>query len=836
MDKPTLRFAVSAPITVVVVALSMVPALQFDYWQWVVAALSLPVVTWGAWPFHQAALRSARHGSTTMDTLVSLGVTVSTLWSLWALFFGGAGRIGIKMHMSFLPATTTSGHADIYFEGACVIVVFLMLGRMIEARTRHEAGDALRSLLEMNVTDARRRIFDEDGTFREQVVSSDDLMVNDMVVIRPGEKIPADGIIVEGSSAVDTSLISGESLPVDVAAGDEVTGASINTWGGLVVRVTRVGADTTLARIGHMVAEAQADKADVQRLADKVSGVFVPVVVALSVLTFITWLLIGGPIQAAITAAVAVLVVACPCALGLATPTALLVGSGRASQLGIILRSAQVLENTRRIDTLVLDKTGTITTGNMSLEQVVPVSPGADTQALLAEAAAVEAFSQHPVGEALVRAGTETGLPLPSVSEFVSHAGRGVSALKSRSSVSEDTLVLVGQPQWLADVGFPMPENMSGVIAQAEESGATVVALAHGSVPSLKAGESIQASPASVAVDSLSIQGTSTPTPAHAHSLHVQEAPPTEASPRFASSESSTVDVAASPATTYIDLRVEGMTCASCVRRVERKLSKLEGVEATVNLATESARVSLSRPWSDEEIRSVIDAAGYRAAVIDRHSEAESKDETQIREAGDSEYVVRSLEGIEGAIVGVFTIRDQVKDTSAQAVQEIKDLGITPVMLTGDSFPAARHVASQVNVASVHAHATPESKKDFIANLQADGAMVAMVGDGVNDAVALAQAGHAGLGIAMGSGTDVARDVADIILTTSDLRAAASAIRISRRTLRIIKQNLGWAFGYNIAMLPLAMLGLLNPMIAAAAMSASSICVVANSLRLRSAR
>ncbi|WP_147513374.1 HAD-IC family P-type ATPase, partial [Actinomyces polynesiensis] len=372
------RVIACAPPTVVVVALSMVPAWQFTGWQWVAALLSLPVVTWGAWPFHSAAWRAGRHGSTTMDTLVSLGVIASTLWSWWALLFGGAGMLGMRMQMSLLPRAA-GHHAEIYFEGACVITLFLLIGRWAEARTRYRAGDALRSLLELGAKEATRLRTEADGTRHEERIPAADLAVGDLFLVRPGEKVATDGRVVEGSSALDTSLLTGESVPVDVSEGDDVTGATVNTWGALVVRATRVGSETTLAQIGRMVTEAQAGKAPVQRLADRISSVFVPVVIAISLVTLAGWLLAGGSVQAAFTAAVAVLVVACPCALGLATPTALLVGSGRASQLGIVIKSAEILEQTRTIDTMVLDKTGTITTGRMSLDSVV--LPGGTTWA-----------------------------------------------------------------------------------------------------------------------------------------------------------------------------------------------------------------------------------------------------------------------------------------------------------------------------------------------------------------------------------------------------------------------------------------------------------------------
>ena len=434
------RLIVSAPLGILAMLLSMVPAWQFTGWQWVVAAASIPVVTWGAWPFHRAAFAAGRHGSTTMDTLVSLGVISSTLWSWWALLWGGAGMLGMRMQMSLIPRAAHAGHAEIYFEGACMIVVFLLTGRYLEARARYRAGDALRSLLRMGAKEATLVTVDPaTGERSEQVVPASSLQVGDLFAVRPGEKVATDGIIVEGSSALDTSLLTGESVPVDAAPGDAVTGATVNTWGSLLVRATRVGSDTTLAQIGRMVAEAQAGKAPVQRLADQISGVFVPIVIVVSLLTLAGWLLAGGGVQAAFTAAVAVLVVACPCALGLATPTAILVGSGRASQLGILIKNAEILEQTRSIDTMLLDKTGTVTTGVMSLESVA-VAPGAggspevDEASALSLAASVESLSEHPVARAITSGAADRGLSLESVTAFANQPGLGVVGLTQNRS------------------------------------------------------------------------------------------------------------------------------------------------------------------------------------------------------------------------------------------------------------------------------------------------------------------------------------------------------------------------------------------------------------------
>lgn len=471
------RLIVSAPLGILAMLLSMVPAWQFTGWQWVVAAASIPVVTWGAWPFHRAAFAAGRHGSTTMDTLVSLGVISSTLWSWWALLWGGAGMLGMRMHMSLIPRAAHGGHAEIYFEGACMIVVFLLTGRYLEARARYRAGDALRSLLRMGAKEATLvRIDPATGERSEQVVPASSLQVGDLFAVRPGEKVATDGIIVEGSSALDTSLLTGESVPVDAAPGDTVTGATVNTWGSLLVRATRVGSDTTLAQIGRMVAEAQAGKAPVQRLADQISGVFVPIVILVSLLTLVGWLLAGGSVQAAFTAAVAVLVVACPCALGLATPTAILVGSGRASQLGILIKNAEILEQTRSIDTMLLDKTGTVTTGVMSLESVaVPSadgSPEVDEASALSLAASVESLSEHPVARAITSGAADRGLSLEPVTAFANQPGLGVVGLTARGGV------LVGRPSWLASLGVDVPASLLDAVREAEASGASAVVAA----------------------------------------------------------------------------------------------------------------------------------------------------------------------------------------------------------------------------------------------------------------------------------------------------------------------------------------------------------------------
>lgn len=816
------RLIVSAPLGIVATILSMVPAWQFTGWQWVVAAITIPVVTWGAWPFHRAAFAAGRHGSTTMDTLVSLGVIASTLWSWWALLWGGAGMLGMRMHMSLIPRAAHAGSAEIYFEVASTIVVFLLTGRYMEARARYRAGDALRSLLSMGAKEATLVSVDPaTGERSESIVPASSLQVGDLFAVRPGEKVATDGVIVEGSSALDTSLLTGESVPVDAAPGDAVTGATVNTWGSLLVRATRVGSDTTLAQMGRMVAEAQAGKAPVQRLADQISGVFVPIVIVVSLLTLGGWLLAGGGVQAAFTAAVAVLVVACPCALGLATPTAILVGSGRASQLGILIKNAEILEQTRSIDTMLLDKTGTVTTGVMSLESVaVPTagrSPEVDEASALSLAASVESLSEHPVARAITSGATDRGLSLEPVTAFANQPGLGVVGLTARGGV------LVGRPSWLASLGVDVPTSLLDAVREAEASGASAVVAAL--APNLGSTASSSPEPAAATPE--------------AHASVALPGPDAEL-----------------PLAT-LTMSVGGMTCASCVRRVERKLGKLDGVKAEVNLATESARITLTAPHSDEELEAVVNAAGYSGTVTSR-SEAATGDAAPAAGgnaggdtgtptqpgttpgAGERDGAPASSlvipERVEGRAIAALVVRDTVKESSADAIAQLRELGIEPILLTGDNEAAARHVAGQVGIERVIAGVLPDGKRDTVADLQAEGRTVAMVGDGVNDAAALAQASAKGLGIAMGSGTDVAIEVADMTLMNSSLTSAATAIRVSRRTLRIIKENLFWAFFYNVLMVPLAIAGLLSPMLASAAMACSSVFVVLNSLRLRAAK
>ena len=712
-----LRLIYCLILSVPIMAISMVPALQMPGWQWTVALMALPVAVWGAWPFHKAAFRALRHGAFTMDTLVSLGVIAATGWSLWALVLGGAGHIGMRMSMELLPRS--QGHAaHMYFESAAWVTTFLLAGRYAEARAKYRSGDALRALLELGAKEVTRvvltspsgsrdavDVLDEDGSPRaeatrtEERISIEDLAAGDLFLVRPGEKVAADGVVVEGRSAVDASLLTGESVPTEVEAGQAVTGATVNTSGALLVRATAVGEGTTLARIGRMVTAAQAGKAPVQRLADRISGVFVPIVLVLSAATLAGWLLTGHSPQAAFTAAVAVLVIACPCALGLATPTALLVGSGRAAQLGVVIKGPEVLESTRALDTMVMDKTGTVTQGRMSLDveacREVSGADPASSQApdaagpvplgeeSLRLAGAVESASEHPVATAITTAARERLGALPAPAGFSNHEGRGVSG------TVEGRRVAVGRPGWLVDeMGAEVPEALSAAVEEAQDSGATAVVVAVGAADTTDA------------------------------------------------------------------------------------------VEAGADADKEPLQA-----------------------------------------------------------VAVLVVRDTVRPSSRAAVAALRELGIRPVLLTGDNARAAEHVAAQVGIeaADVRAEVLPADKRDVVADLQAQGAVVGMVGDGVNDAAALAQAGTQGLGFAMGSGADVAIEAADITLVRTDLDAAVAAVRVSRATLRIIRQNLFWAFAYNVAAIPLAAAGLLNPMIAGAAMAASSVIVVTNSLRLRRA-
>uniref|UniRef100_UPI0025BB6FBD heavy metal translocating P-type ATPase n=1 Tax=Herbiconiux sp. TaxID=1871186 RepID=UPI0025BB6FBD len=676
------RLAISAALALPVVLLSMIPALQFTNWQWLALVLAAPVAVWGAWPFHRAAFVNARHGAVTMDTLISLGVLAAFGWSLWALFLGSAGEPGMTMTFQLIG----SGHGDeLYLEVAAAVTVFILAGRYLEARAKRDSGAALRALLELGAKDATLRT--DAGEVRVPVAS---LVPGDLVVVRPGEKIASDGVVRDGASAVDLSLLTGEPVPVDVGVGDRVVGASLNTSGRLLVEITRVGADTELARLGRLVEDAQTGKARVQRLADRVSAVFVPVVIGLSVLAFAGWLLTGGSAQEAFTAAVATLIIACPCALGLATPTALLVGTGRGSQLGILIRGPQVLEQTRRVDTIVLDKTGTVTTGRMTLRSVVPAE-GERPDEVLRLAAALESGSEHPIARAIVAAAGTLALP-------------AITREAAASTLAES--------------------------ATARES----------------------------------TQSTEIPTSAPA----------------------TTIESFVAEAGHGVQARIDGRVVVA--GRADW-------------LATEWA---IPLP---AELREALESAeddGGTAVVIAWNGEAR----------------------------GVLVVGDAIKPTSKAAIADFRRLGLRPVLLTGDNAGAARAVAAEVGIdpGDVRAGMTPQGKFAAIRALQSEGGVVAMVGDGVNDAAALAAAD---LGIAMGSGTDAAIAAADITVMHDDLASAADAVRLARRTLGIIKGNLFWAFAYNVAAIPVAMLGLLNPVLAGAAMAFSSVFVVTNSLRLR---
>ncbi|MBB2900561.1 Cu+-exporting ATPase [Kineococcus radiotolerans] len=652
------RLTGAVALSVPVIVVSMVPALQFDHWQWAALTLTAPVVTWAAWPFHRAAWTNLRHGTATMDTLVSTGTLSAFLWSLYALFLGDAGAPGMTHPFRFTP-TPGDGSSNTYLEVAAAVPMFVLAGRYVEKRSKRQAGAALRALLDLG---AKEVALLRDGV--ETRIPADRLAVGDEFVVRPGEKIATDGVVVSGTSAVDASMLTGESVPVEVGGGDAVTGATVNAGGRLVVRATRVGSDTRLAQMARLVEDAQTGKAEVQRLADRVSGVFVPVVVAIAVATLAGWLGAGAGVGAAFTAAVAVLVVACPCALGLATPTALLVGTGRGAQLGVLIKGPEVLESTRAVDTVVLDKTGTVTTGEMALVDVI-TTPGTDRTLLLRLAGALEDASEHPVARAVARAATAEVGPLPTPEDFANVEGRGVQGVVPLDGPAGRTshAVLVGRESLLAEWSQPLPGDLSAAKARAEAGGRTVVAV-----------------------------------------------------------------------------------------------------------------------------------------------------------------------GWDGAACGLLVVADTVRPTSARAVAELRGLGLTPVLLTGDNTAVARRIAAEVGIDEVVAEVLPAGKVDVVKGLQAQGRTVAVVGDGVNDAPALAQAD---LGLAMGTGTDVAIEASDITLVRGDLLSAVDAIRLSRRTLGTIRGNLFWAFAYNVAAVPVAALGMLNPMLAGAAMAFSSVFVVGNSLRLR---
>ena len=643
------RLLVCTVLTVPVVLLAMIPALQFAGWQWFCLALTTPVATWGAWPFTRVAWLNLRHRAVTMDTLVSLGVWAAFSWSVVAMVFGQAGQTGMKMGFDLVPSPQEAG-SHIYLEVAAAVTVLILLGRYLEARAKTRSGAALRSLMRMGTREAAVL---RDGI--EVRCPIGQVRVGDLFVVRPGERVATDGVIVEGTSAIDASMLTGESIPVDVGPGDQVVGATVNQTGRLVVRAERIGADTQLAQMAALVAAAQSGKAPVQRLVDRVAAVFVPIVMALALLSLVGWLLAGAGAAFAFTAAVSVLIIACPCALGLATPTALLVGTGRAAQLGILVKGPQVLESTRRVDTIVLDKTGTVTTGQMQVVQVIPADVAPPE--VLRLAGAVEDASEHPIAAAIVAAARAAG-PLPPVESFKAAAGLGASG------VVEGHAVAVGRLAWIEQAwSVGLPQALAAQVEQARASGHTLVGVAR-----------------------------------------------------------------------------------------------------------------------------------------------------------------------DGSLAGVLAVADTVKPTSAEAVRGLRALGLEPILLTGDHAAVAAEVARAVGIDEVIAEVLPAGKVEAVAALQAKGRVVAMAGDGINDAAALATAD---LGIAMGTGTDVAVEASDLTLVTGDLRAAVDAIALSRRTLGTIRGNLFWAFAYNVAAIPLAMAGLLNPIIAGAAMAFSSVFVVTNSLRLR---
>jgi P-type Cu+ transporter len=644
------RLVISAVLSFPVLLMAMVPALQFDNWQWLSMQLATPVVLWGAWPFHKAAWANLKHATATMDTLISVGVLAAWLWSLYSLFLGDAGMPGMRMPFELIPERG-AGSSDIYLEVASVVTTLILLGRFFEARAKRRAGAALKALLELGAKDVA--VLDDAG--RETRIPVEQLAVGQRFVVRPGEKVATDGVVEEGASAIDMSMLTGESVPVEVQPGSEVAGATVNAGGRLVIRATRVGADTALAQIAKLVTDAQTGKAPVQRLADRVSGIFVPIVIGLAVATLGFWLGTGESAGFAFTAAVAVLIIACPCALGLATPTALMVGTGRGAQLGLLIKGPEVLESTRRVDTVVLDKTGTVTTGKMSLAKVA-LADRVDGDEALRRVGALEHASEHPIAQAIAKAAAAGG-ELPAVEGFANREGLGVEG------VVDGHALVVGRPALLADWAMHLPPELDAARRAAEGKGQTAI------------------------------------------------------------------------------------------------------------------------------------AAGW-----------------------------------DGQARAVFVVADTVKPSSAEAIAALNALGLRPVLLTGDNETTAKAVATEVGIDEVIAEVLPADKVDVIKRLQGEGRVVAMVGDGVNDAPALAQAD---LGLAIGTGTDVAIEASDLTLVSGDLRAAADAIRLSRATLRTIKQNLFWAFGYNVAALPLAALGLLNPVIAGAAMAFSSVSVVFNALRLR---
>ncbi|MGX6606920.1 heavy metal translocating P-type ATPase [Micromonosporaceae bacterium Da 78-11] len=727
------RLLISAALSLPVVLLAMVPAWQFTYWQWLSLVLAAPVVVYGGWPFHRAAFVNLRHAAATMDTLVSVGTLAAFGWSVWALFFGDAGMPGMTHPFSL---TARDGDA-IYLEAAAGVTAFLLAGRYLEARAKRRAGDALRALLQLG---AKTVTVVRAGA--EHQIPAAELRTDDLFLVRPGEQVATDGLIVEGVSALDVSLLTGESLPVEVSPGDPVTGATLNVGGRLLVRATRVGADTQLAQMARLVEEAQAGKAAVQRLADRISGAFVPVVFALAAGTLGFWLGTGRGGTGAFTAAVAVLIIACPCALGLATPTALLVGTGRGAQLGILIRGVEILESTRRVDTIVLDKTGTVTTGRMTVTEIVP-AVGRSGDDLLRLAGAVEAGSEHPLGRAITAAARVRG-SLPPVTGFQATAGVGVRGWVEGAEVSVGT-------------GAP-PVGPAGDLPRTEPP-----------------------TPVGVAANAA--------VPAEQH------------------------DKAARPG--GVGLASEAASVGGAGQRTDRAQAGVVGLEGEA-----AAQVSgVSRRNETARVGGAgLEGAATRAVGLGSDVEAVRAAATWVE--------VR----VAGVVLGWLALADTVRPTSAAAVAGLRRLGLEPILVTGDAPAVAAAVAAEVGITEVRAGVLPAGKVDVVKRLQAHGKVVAMVGDGVNDAAALAQAD---LGLAMGAGSDVAIQASDLTLVRDDLTAAVDAVRLSRRTLGIIRGNLFWAFAYNVAGLPLAAAGLLNPMIAGGAMALSSVFVVLNSLRLR---
>ncbi|MDO5746449.1 MAG: HAD-IC family P-type ATPase [Actinomycetaceae bacterium] len=804
-----LRLIVALVLSIPVMFLSMIPAWQFPGWQWFVAVLALPVVTWCSWPFYVGGIPPLRHGVATMDTQVTLGIVASALWSYYALLFTDAGTIGMKMEMMLIPRFAPN-EPHIYFEGATMVAAFILVGRYMEARAKHTAGSALRDLLKLGASEASR-VSSTSSNAIEEVVPIDQLQVNDLFKVRPGDKIATDGIVVAGQGSIDESMLTGEPLAVHATVDDEVTGGTINTSGTLVVKATKIGKDTALAQIAKLVADAQAGKAPIQRLADRIAGVFVPIVLTLAVLTFFGWAFIGGSMQAAITSAVAVLAGACACALGLATPTALLVASGRASQLGIVLKGPEVLESSQRVTTIVLDKTGTITKGEMK------VITGDDNA--ISKAASVEKNSEHGLAHAIVDYAKDNGLAVHQCDDFRNFAGRGVDGIVG------DERVIVGKPEFLVSCGIEIDSDTRTRITDLEDTGATVVCVAKEVIADTSGeGWTDQCEDDDVCADQIN-SGTL----GEKEDLLTMGSVAAQANQSVCTTSKTKQDSPSKIFKTRIQLDIEGMTCAACVSRVEKNLSECDGVdEALVNLATESATVDVDSAADAQKLVDAVVKAGYKAQVASEEEVEVQKEinQAQIVDDENPDYSKVSLEGI-------IAVRDEIRETSQAAIDKMHEMGLETLLVTGDNKRAASYVSKLVGIDSFRAGVLPSQKRDVIVELQTSGKNTAMVGDGINDAAALAQSSNQGIGMAMGTGTDVAINASDITLVRSDLEAVTTALSICRKTVRIIKQNLAWAFSYNFVVIPLAMAGLVNPMLAGLIMAMSSVLVVANSLRLR---